>query len=164
VDSTDTSAGNNDPRTVVSVVLLIIGVLMLVTAVRLMAKEDDPDAPPPKWMSALQGLSPIKAFGLGALLLTIAAKHWVFTLGALSIIADASIGQPGSTATFLVFVLGAELLVLAPLAAYVVAPKRSLAIFESAGNWLEVHNNQIMIIVSGVFGAYFLWKSLTNLL
>lgn len=163
-DNTDSSDGANDPKTIVSIVLLILGLLMLVTAVRLVMKEDDPDAPPPNWMTSLGALSMTRAFGTGALLMVIAAKHWVFTLGAISTIAEEGIGQPGSTLAFLIFVLGAELLVLAPLVTFVVAPTWSSVAFASAGAWLEAHNDQIKIVVSGVFGAYFIWKSLTNLL
>jgi hypothetical protein len=59
---------------------------LLVTAYKKWRKEDDPDAPPPKWMSALSGLSTLKAFGMGALLMIVAVKQWVFTLSAIAII------------------------------------------------------------------------------
>jgi hypothetical protein len=43
--------------------------------------EDDPDAPPPKWMAMVDSLTPLKALGFGFGLLLICGKCWVFMLG-----------------------------------------------------------------------------------
>src|SRR5215211_6831446 len=56
----------------VSTLLLIVGILLLVTAIKKWQKEEDPDAPPPRWMSTIGGLSALKALGAGALLATVA--------------------------------------------------------------------------------------------
>jgi hypothetical protein len=85
-------------------------------------------------------------------------------LGAIAVISDAGLGQPSSTIAFLVFILGAEILVLIPIVAYALAPTQSAAILEAAGTWLEKNNKPIVIAVSGIFGLYFLWKSLSDLL
>ena len=42
---------------VTSTLLLVAGVFLLITALKTWFKEYDPDAPPPKWMSALGGVS-----------------------------------------------------------------------------------------------------------
>jgi Sap, sulfolipid-1-addressing protein len=70
----------------VSTLLLIVGVLLSITAVKKWRKEEYPDAPPPQWMSAIGGLSALKAAGAGALLVTGAVKQWVFTLSAIGVI------------------------------------------------------------------------------
>ena len=110
---------------IVSTLLLVIGILMLVTAFRQWRKEDDPDAPPPKWMAAISGLSAPKAFGMGALLVAIAAKQWVFTLSAIGIIGEAQLEPPTSVGLFLFYVLAAQSLVLIPIVAYAIAPTQS---------------------------------------
>jgi hypothetical protein len=76
-----TEAGSN---LIVSALLLVIGILMLITAYRKWYKEEDPDAPPPRWMAALGGLSTLEAFGIGAGLVALAAKQ-CFTIRALAI-------------------------------------------------------------------------------
>jgi hypothetical protein len=78
--------GETGAALIKSTLLLVVGILLLVAAYKKWRKEDDPDAPPPKWMSALSGLSTLKAFGMGALLMAIAVKQWVFTLSAIAVI------------------------------------------------------------------------------
>jgi Sap-like sulfolipid-1-addressing protein len=58
------------------VIFLIFGLLLLILAVRNFLGEDDPDAPPPKFMTILDKMGPVKLFGVvlwvfGILLLVI---------------------------------------------------------------------------------------------
>jgi hypothetical protein len=148
---------------IVSTLLLVVGILMLITAFKQWRKEDDPDAPPPKWMATISGLSAVKALGMGALLVAIAAKQWVFTLSAIGIIGQAQMGQAASIAAFLVYVLAAQALVLAPIIVYAAAPARSAKLLGAAQGWLGRHNRAIMIAVSLIFGLLFLVKGITGL-
>jgi len=148
---------------IVSTLLLVIGILMLITAFKQWQKEDDPDAPPPKWMAMLGGLSPLKALGMGALLVAIAAKQWVFTLSAIGVIGEAQLDPPASIGLFLFYVLAAQSLVLIPIVVYAIAPTRSTKTLETARLWLEEHNRLIMIAVSLIFGLFFLFKGITGL-
>ncbi len=43
---------------VVSTLLLVLGILLLITAYKQWRSEDDPDGPPPKWMVMLDTLTP----------------------------------------------------------------------------------------------------------
>ena len=56
-----------DPKLIVSTLLLITGILLLVTAFRQRQEPNDPDAPPPQWISTIAGLSMLKAVGEGTL-------------------------------------------------------------------------------------------------
>ena len=149
---------------IVSTLLLVIGILMLVTAFRQWRKEDDPDAPPPKWMAAISGLSAPKAFGMGALLVAIAAKQWVFTLSAIGIIGEAQLEPPTSVGSFLFYVLAAQSLVLIPIVVYAIAPTQSAKTLDAARQWLERYNRTIVIAISLIFGIFFLWKGVTGLI
>lgn len=155
-------AGGKSP--IVLTLLLILGIFLLITAYRLWRKEDDPDAPPPKWLTMIDSLTPIKAFGIGFGLLLIGAKFWVFTLGAIALIGEASLGQPYSTAAFILFVLLAESLLLLPILVRIFVPQRSKALLESVSNWLSKYNRQIMIIVSLIFGVLFMYQGINGLL
>lgn len=157
-------AGGGDSSLIISTLLLVAGILMLITAFKQWRKEDDPDAPPPKWMAAISRLSAAKAFGLGALLIAIAAKQWVFTLSAIGVIGVAQLSRPGSVVAFLFYVFAAESLVLAPIIVYGVVPTRSANTLETAQNWLEQHNRPIVITISTIFGVLFLWKGVTGLI
>lgn len=162
--SADQAGGSTGSSLIVSTLLLVVGILMLLAAYKQWRKEDDPDGPPPKWIAKIGGLSAGEAFGTGALLVAIAAKQWVFTLSAIGIIGQAQTSVPANIALFLVYVAGAEALVLAPIMAYAVAPGRSAKVLAAVQGWLERHNRVIVIVVSLGFGALFVVKGVSGLL
>jgi hypothetical protein len=147
-------------RLVVSALLLVVGILLLITVVKKWRKED-PDAPPPRWMAAIGGLSAVGAVGAGALLATVAVKQWVFTLSAIG---EAEPGEAASTVLYLIYALATQTLVLLPILAYAVAPQRAAGPLKSAETWLERHNRAIVIAVSLIFGAWFSYKGATGLI
>jgi threonine/homoserine/homoserine lactone efflux protein len=149
---------------VVSTLLMVLGILMLITAYRQWRKEDDPDAPPPRWLTAIDSLTPRKAFGIGFGLLLIGPKFWVFTLAAVGVIGEAQLGQPASSIAFLLFVLLAESLLLLILLIHIILPKRSKSLLESLSAWLTKYNRQIVMIVSLIFGLLFFYQGVTGLL
>lgn len=155
--------GDRGASLIASTLLLAVGILLLITAVKHWRKDDDPDAPPPNWMDTFRGLSAFKAFGLGALFLAIAVKQWVFTLSAISVIDEAQLSQTGGVLAYLLFVLAAQSLMLAPIIAAAVAPVHSATLLDAAQGWLERHNRVIVIVTSAIFGPWFLWKGVTGL-
>jgi hypothetical protein len=148
----------------VSTLLLIVGVLLSITAVKKWRKEEPPDAPPPQWMTAIGGLSAIKAVGAGALLVTVAVKQWVFTLSAIGVTGEAELGGTASTGLYLIYTLATQTLVVLPIVAYAVAPHRAAGRLKAAETWLERHNRVIVTTVSLVFGVWFLYKGVTGLI
>jgi hypothetical protein len=164
VFGTAAEEGGGTASAIKSTLLLVVGILMLLSAVKKWRKEEDPDGPPPKWMAMLDGLSAGKAFGVGALLMAIAIKQWVFTLSAIAIIEEAQAGTVASVLAFLYFVVLAQSLIVAPIIVYAVAPTQSGRLLDAAQGWLERHNRTIIIAVSLVFGLWFLWKGITGLL
>ena len=148
---------------IVSTLLLVVGVLMLITAFRKWNKEEDPDGPPPRWMAALGGLSAPKAFGMGAALVAISAKQWVFTLSAIGVIGQAQLGPPASTALFLCYALAVQALGLIAVIAYAMAPRSAGPALVQASEWLERNDRQIMVAFSLIFGLFFLFKGIAGL-
>ena len=106
----------------------------------------------------------LKAFGMGALLVAIAAKQWVFTLSTIGVIGQAQLSQAGNAVAFLFYVVAAQSLVLAPIIVYAVAPSQSAKTLDATQSWLERHNRVIVIVVSSIFGAFFLWKGIAGLI
>jgi hypothetical protein len=152
------------PKLVVSTLLLIVGILLFVTALKQWQKQDDPDAPTPQWMSAISGLSAFGAVGAGALFPLIAVKQWVFTLSAIGIIGEAGLSGKASVSVYLLFVLAAQTFALAPILAYAVAPHWAAKPLEATRAWLERNNRAIVIVMSLIIGAWFLFKGLTGLI
>jgi hypothetical protein len=162
VSSSTSSASEKGP--IVSTLLLVLGLLLLVTAYKQWRKDDDPDAPPPKWLTMIDSITPLKAFGLGFGLLLIGGKFWVFTLGAIGMIGQAQLGQPSSTLVYLLFVFLAESLLLIPIFIRIILPKKSTSLLQQASAWLTRYNRSIVIAVSLIFGLLFLYQGASGLL
>jgi len=162
-EATDTS-GESGANLITSTLLVVLGILMLISAVKKWRKEEDPDAPPPKWMDVLGGLSAIQAFGMGALLMVLAIKQWVFTLSAISVIEQGELSQTGNVLAYLFFVLAAQSLVLAPVLISAVAPTQSTKLLDAIHGWLERNNRAIVIAASSIFGVWFLWMGIGGLI
>lgn len=152
------------PSLVVSTLLMVLGILLLITAYKQFRKEDDPDAPPPKWLAMIDSLTPLKAFGMGFGLLLIGAKFWVFTLGAIGVIGEYQLGQPASSIAFLAYVMLTESLLLLFLLIRILLPERSRSLLDEVSAWLTRYNRQIIMIVSLVFGLLFFYQGVSGLL
>jgi hypothetical protein len=149
---------------VVSTLLMVLGILLLITAYKQLRNEDDPDGPPPKWMVMLDTLTPLKAFGMGAVLVLISGKFWVFTLSAIGVIEEAQLGQPTSIIAFLLFILLAQSLLLLAIMVRVIAPEQSKSILGAISAWLTRYNRPIVFVVSLVFGLLFLGLGVSGLM
>src|SRR3954468_19972792 len=96
------------PGPIVTTTLLLIGILLLATALRQMVTGEDPDAPPPRWVAMTASMKPSTAFSFGLIIIAVGAKWWVFTLGAVAAIGDADLGRPTRALTYLLYVALAE--------------------------------------------------------
>lgn len=151
-------ADANNLSTIRSILLLMLGAFLLITAYKKWVKEPDPDAPPPKWLKMLDGLTPLRALLLGAGFILIAVKLWVFTLGALSVLNEAQLGQQATIIAFLVYVLLAQSLLIAPIIMRLLLPQQGSRALATFGGWLEKHNDRIVMVVSLIFGLLFLYQ------
>jgi hypothetical protein len=160
--SADASASSEGSGWVVSTLLLVLGLLLLIAAFKTWRNEPDADDPPPRWLTMMDGISPLGAFGIGAGLILIGAKLWVFTLGAIGTIGDGQIGQPAGAFMFLLYVLLAESLLLAPIAVRALFPEQADAWLNGMSAWLEKYNRPIVMTVSFIFGCFFLYKGISG--
>jgi hypothetical protein len=145
---------------IVSTVLLVVAVLFLVTAARELFTADDPNAPPPKWMTMLTSATPTKAFFIGAGVVTVSVKAWVFTLAAIGVIGNAGMGRVANIGSYVAFVLlavSANLLIIGMAAFF---PTRSRAVLDRILRWLQDNDRPIVIVVGLVFGIWFGIKAL----
>jgi hypothetical protein len=155
--ATETAAGRD---ALVAAVLLVLSVALFVTAARALLGENDPDEPPPRWMATIDSVGTGRAFVLGAALVAISGKLWVFTLGAIAAIEEADVGPHRAVTSYLAFVV----LVIAPqlvaLALALVAPGRAKRGLERIAGWLRHNNRMLVVAISLVFGTWFLVKAL----
>lgn len=154
---------SNDKSPVIATLLLVLGILLLITAYKKWRGEADSDDPPPRWLSRLDNVTPLKALGIGITLPLIAPKLWVFTLSALATIAAAELSQPDSAIAYLLFILLAESLLLLPILMRILVPKRSKSTLNQLSEWLNRNSRPITILVSLVFGLWFLYSGISGL-
>lgn len=163
LDTASTAYGEEGQRLVASTLLLIVGLLLLITGFKKWRKEEDSDDPPPKWMATISNLTGLRAFGAGALYVTIAVKQWVFTLSAISVISAAGVEQPMSVGLYLLYVLLTQILVIPPILFFALAPQKAAEPLQAAQGWLDRHNRAIVLSVSFVFGLWFSYQGITGL-
>jgi hypothetical protein len=157
------TAAAGDPGPTAAVVQVILAILFYVIAAKSFLKVPDEDAPPPRWMTAIDGVRPGRAFLLGAGVVLISAKLWVFPLGAMGAIEEASLGTAGAIAAFLAVIVLAESIHLAILAVAFAAPSRADALLTRSSELLARYSRPIMIALGLVFGTWFLLKGLSGL-
>ncbi len=157
------AAAQGDPGPTAAAVQVILAILFYVVAAKSFLKVPDEDAPPPRWMTAIDGVRPGRAFLLGAGVVLISAKLWVFTLGAMGAIEEAALGAAGAVGAFLAFVVLAESIHLAILAVAFAAPSRADVLLARSSDLLARYSRPILIALGLVFGTWFLLKGLSGL-
>jgi hypothetical protein len=162
--SAEKAGGEAGPDLIASTLQLVVGIFLLVTAVTAWRIGDDPDAPPPKWMTLVRRISAPAAFGMGLVLMAISMKQWIFTLSAIATIEEAQLGVKRSVIAYLIFAIAAQWLMLALIVSKAVAPTQSAKIFEVMQDWLARRNKMIAMVASLTFGVWFLAKGMNGLL
>ncbi|MGQ5654555.1 GAP family protein [Streptomyces sp. EKR5.2] len=148
------ASAKKHPAAWVGVLKLVLGVLLALFAVRQWRRRpaDAAQARLPKWMSALDRLTPLKALGLGLLLSAANAKNAPLTLAAGASISSAGIPVPQQIGTLVVFVVIASLGVLAPPAVFLAMGERAQGVL---GTWRDRavrHNAAVMAALFFVLG------------
>lgn len=149
---------------IVSTLLMTVGILLLVAAFRKWRKEEDPDEPPPKLLQSLGTITPLRALGLGALLVAVGPKLWVFTLSAIAVISVAQLGLQSGAVLYLAYIVLAQSLLILEILVVAVAPRASGSLLQRAIDWLTAYNRPISIAVSLIFGILFTWNGVQGLL
>lgn len=145
---------------VISTVLLVVAVLFLVTAARELLTADDPNAPPPKWITMLMSATPTKAFFVGAGVVTVSVKAWVFTFAAIGVIGSAQMGRLAHMTSYVAFVLLATSVNLIIIGAAAIFGDRSRSVLDRVLRWLQDKHRPIVVLVGLIFGIWFGLKAL----
>ena len=155
-------SGSQEASLLVPTFQLVLAVAFYVLAAKKALDAPDDDAPPPRWLARLEAITPARAFLLGAGVLAISVKAWVFTLGAIEVIGDAQLGQPGSTVAFLLFVVLAQSIHLAAVGMTYAVPDRASPVLDRFAGVLTRYGRQILIALGLVFGTWFLVQALSG--
>jgi hypothetical protein len=144
------------PPVWVSVVKILLGAGLLLLSVRSWRSRpgEGEEPPPPAWMAALDGFTPVKSAGLSAVLADLNPKNLLLVVSGGAAIASAAAGSTSAKVTAtIVFAVVASLGVATPLVIYLALGDRAGAVLENLRSWL-VHNNAgIMAVLLLVLGA-----------
>lgn len=157
------SPGLKVSRSVSETFLLIVGLLLIILAVRNFFVEDDPDAPPPKLMTVLTKLGPVKLFGLGIGISIIQPRFILFVLVGASIIAEARLSATENFISLLVLALLMIWPMLIPLVVFLFMGEHRIDAMKSMRTWLVHNKRMINVGVMGIFGVLLLFLGLTGM-
>jgi threonine/homoserine/homoserine lactone efflux protein len=154
-----------EPATWVSVLELVLGVLLLLVAVKQWRGRPQGGAEPetPKWMMALDGFEPPKAVGAGVILSAVNPKNLLLIVaGAVAI---AQTGIPGSeqAVALVVFILIASIGVASPVVIYFALGERAGPLLERLKNWLAQNNAVIMAVLLLLLGVKLIGDAIAGL-
>src|ERR1035441_8668474 len=144
---------------------ITFGVLFLLLAGKQWRGRPAPgeQAPPPKWMAALDTFGPGKSLGLGAALSGVNPKNLVLTIAAAASIAQAGLPGVQQVGVLAVFIVLGSVTVAAPLVIYLAMGAKAAGILEGWRTWLAGHNAAIMLVLFLVFGVLLVGQGIAGL-
>jgi threonine/homoserine/homoserine lactone efflux protein len=154
-----------EPATWVSVLELVLGVLLLLVALKQFRgrPHEGEEAKTPKWMSALDRFTPVKATGAGVLLSALNPKNLLLTVAGAAAIAKAGISAGEEAVALIVFVLIASIGVAAPVVIYFALGDRAGPLLGRLKDWMAHNNAVIMAVLLVVFGFKLLGEGIAGL-
>lgn len=160
--TTENNAG--EPSLFLPVLLIVLGSLLLLLALRNWRKPISEDKEEPRFFSIVDKITPMKAFGLGALVSVVNFKNLALYLTALSVVilSDLVISERLfiTVLVALVFCLS----VIIPVLIYIAFPKRARDLLNGLRLFLNRNSRPIGIWAPFAFGLHLFIKGVTDLL
>ncbi|MFC8922938.1 GAP family protein [Cellulosimicrobium sp. NPDC057127] len=154
------------PPTWVGVVKLVLGVLLLLLALRKWQGRPREGAEPatPRWMAAIDAFTPARAAGLALLLGAVNPKNLLLAVSGGAAIGSAAPGDTtAAVVAALVFALVASLGVAAPVVVYLTTGPRAESLLAGLRTWMVRNDAVIMTVLLLVLGAKMIGDGLTAL-
>ncbi|TCC48966.1 GAP family protein [Kribbella capetownensis] len=154
----------NDPdasNPVQGTIKLVLGLLLILLAARQWRGRPHGQAPElPKWMSAIDTLTPVKGAGLGFLLSALNPKNLIMAAGAGIAIGGSNLGNGQIVVVIAVFTVIAACTVAVPVIAYLAAADRMAQPLETLREWLVRENAVVMAVLLLVIGVVMIGKGI----
>jgi hypothetical protein len=147
------------------VIKIIFGVLLLFLASRQWrgrpAKGEQ--ATMPKWMSAIDSMTAVKALGPGFMLAAVNPKNLLMAAAAGLIVGGAGLGfGQGLALVIIIFVLLAACTVVIPVIAYLITSAQLAGPLDGLRGWLVGNNSTIMAVLLLVIGVAVIGKGIAS--
>ncbi len=144
-------------------ILVVLGALMVLLAIKQWLGSPDPDAAPPKVMTALDSMSPAKATLLGLVSAVLNVKQLGIFVGGVAQIVHADLPTAQAWWALVLLVVLIQIGALGAVLGYVVAREATTRQLERLRGWLVSHNRVVGIVLGLVVGALFTLKGLAQL-
>jgi hypothetical protein len=144
-------------------VKIVLGVLLLMVALRLFRHRTPGESRTPKWLTTIDKITPVAAVGLGAGLSCLNPKNLVLAVGGAAAIAQTGISGGQQAVAYVVFALVGTLGVGIPLIIYFSMGARSEKILGGLKDWMNTHNDVIMIVLCVIIAAKLIGDGITGL-
>lgn len=166
VASTQDLAPAGEPSDTSSWIKLVLGLLLLLGAVKEWRSRPAPGAEPkmPAWMQKIDTMKPGGAFGLAFLLSALNPKNLLLAAGAAVTIAQADLSSTDTIIVVAVFTLIGSCTVAIPTIAYLIMGSKVQPQLDGAKAWLSVNNTAVMAVLLLVIGVSLFGKGLGGLL
>lgn len=154
---------DDETPTWVAVLKLVLGLLLLLVAVRQWRGRPRGDAEPatPKWMQAIDTITPPRSVGLAVLLSAVNPKNLLLVISGGAAIAAASSETSATVGAVVVFAVVASLGVAAPLVVYLVMGTKAARLLDELKTWMIRDNAIIMAVLLAVIGAKMIGDAIT---
>ncbi|RKQ94682.1 Sap-like sulfolipid-1-addressing protein [Mycolicibacterium mucogenicum 261Sha1.1M5] len=156
--------GSGGGGPIAAVAKIIVGALLLLLAIRQWRGRPQAGSEPalPKWMSALDSMSPVRAGVLAFVLAAVNPKNLLLAVSAGLIIGAGA--TPAIQVTGVsVFVVIAASTVVIPVVAFLVASKQLAVPLDRLRVWLVHNNSTIMAVLLLVMGVSVIGKGVASL-
>jgi len=141
---------------------LVLGAVLLLLGLRNWRKRPAPGEPAalPKWLQAMESITPAKSGALGIGLSSLNPKNILMIIGGGLAIAGSPTSTGGKVTAAVIFVLLAVSTVMVPVVVYQVMGDRIQPRLESLDSWLEANNATVMAVLFLVIGVVLIGKGL----
>ena len=144
----------------VGTVILVLGILMLVHALRRGFSAHGEDEAAASWLDKLQDVPPLRAALAGVAFLALDPKDWLVDISVINLIADADMSGLNSLLAFLAYILMAQSLLLIPLILSLFLPQKTQSGLTRLTAWMKRQERVIEIVFALIFGLLFLYTGL----
>ena len=148
---------NTGPSLAALAVKILIGVVLVIIAVRQWRKMGKPKKPKktPKWQTGIDNMSPSFAIALGPL-----TQPWGLVAAGVAVITEAKLSSWQSYIALFLFCVIATVtyLVMEIYAGF--WPEQTQAFLTRTRAWIDTHTDQVIIVVSLALGFYLIAKSI----
>jgi hypothetical protein len=145
-------------------VQILLGVLLLVAAVRRFRSRPEPGevAQTPKWMNGIAGFTPGRSLGIGAAIGAANPKNIAVGVAAAVTVSAASLSAGQTTISIVAYVVVAALGVAAPLMVTISFRDRAQLILNGWKTWLGQNNAAVMAVLFLVFAVILIGKGVAG--